>query len=222
MSPRSDVTPVTRHDISVAYGASTPPWPGDTPYECGWAWDMAQGASVNVGRVTTSWHVGTHADAPRHISDAGVPSELLPLDAFHGAVTLLDARDAADGRTIDREWLNRALDGRQLPERLLLRTGRSVVTGAFPANWPSLTRDAAAWLADGGVRLVGVDAPSVDPRDATDLAVHAALFSGGAWILENLHLADVAPGEWILTAYPVLVVGADAAPVRAILDSPAR
>ena len=57
---------MTRYDISVAFSADTPPWPGDTPYSCGWAWDMAQGDSVNVGRVTTSWHVGTHADAPRH------------------------------------------------------------------------------------------------------------------------------------------------------------
>ena len=57
---------MTRYDITIAMGAGTPEWPGDTPFSCGWAWDMAAGASVNVGKVTTSLHVGTHADAPLH------------------------------------------------------------------------------------------------------------------------------------------------------------
>ena len=213
---------MARYDISVAYGAETPPWPGDTPYTCGWAWDMGDGATVNVGRVSTSWHVGTHDDAPRHVSLAGKTSELLPLDAFHGAVTVLDATDAVAGRTITTEWLSRALEGRRLPDRLLLRTGRSVATGVFPDAWPALTAEAAAWLTRSGLRLLGVDAPSVDPRTATELKVHHALFGGGAFILENLHLAHVPAGDWVLTAYPVLVTGADAAPVRALLESPRR
>jgi arylformamidase len=213
---------VTRYDISVAFASATPEWPGDTPYTCGWAWDIEAGASVNVGRVSTSWHVGTHADAPLHVRRRGAPSETLPLDAFHGPVTVLDARDANVGGSITTEWLSAALEGRRLPTRLLLRTGRSVVMGAFPAEWPSLTPDAAAWLARGGLRLFGVDAPSVDPRSATELAVHHALFGGGAFVLENLYLGDVPDGDYILTAYPVLVIGADAAPVRAILETADR
>ncbi len=209
---------MTRYDISVAYGQATPAWPGDTPYSCGWAWEMSAGASVNVGRVTTSWHVGTHADAPLHVTQHGAASESLPLAAFHGPVTVLDARDANVGGSITTEWLIAALEGMRLPTRLLLRTGRSVLLGTFPAEWPSLTADAASWLTRGGLKLFGVDAPSVDPRTATDLTVHRALFGGGAYVLENLYLGDVPDGEYILTAYPVLVVGADAAPVRAILE----
>ena len=208
-----------RYDISVPYGVGTPPWPGDTPYSCGWAWDMTQGASVNVGRVTTSWHVGTHADAPRHVSLSGVASEDLPLAAFSGPATVIDARDAKAGPSITIEWLSSALDGRRLPERLLVRTGRSVATGVFPDEWPTLTPDAAHWLAHGGIRLLGVDAPSVDARTATALAVHHALFAGGAYVLENLKLSMVPNGDYHLTAYPVLVSGADAAPVRAVLDA---
>ena len=207
-----------RYDISVAYGPETPPWPGDTPYSCGWAWDISQGASVNVGRVTTSWHLGTHADAPLHVRVDGAASELLPMEAFSGPATVLDASNASAGPSITTEWLNSALDGRRLPERLLIRTGRSVASGTFPEEWPTLTSEAAAWLARGGLRLLGVDAPSVDPRTAKALAVHHALFDGGAWVLENLQLADVPEGEYHLTAFPVLVSGADAAPVRAVLE----
>ena len=210
---------MTRYDISIAYGDGTPPWPGDTPYSCRWAWDMSQGASVNVGRITTSWHVGTHADAPRHVSATGLTSESLPLSAFSGPATVLDASSANTGPSITTDWLSTALDGHRLPERLLLKTGCSVAAGIFPEAWPTLTAEAAAWLVRGGLRLLGVDAPSVDARTATTLAVHHALFGGGAYVLENLYLSHVPDGDYRLTAYPVLVTGADAAPVRAVLDT---
>ena len=210
---------MTRYDISIAYADTTPPWPGDTPYSCGWAWDMAQGASVTVGRVTTSWHVGTHADAPRHVSLSGHTSDALPLAAFSGHAVVLDASDANTGPSITTDWLSTALDGQRLPERLLLKTGCSIAAGVFPDAWPVLTAEAAAWLVRGGLRLFGVDTPSVDARTATDLVVHHALFGGGAYVLENLDLSRVPVGAYQLTAYPVLVTGADAAPVRAVLDA---
>lgn len=213
---------MTRYDISVAFSARTPEWPGDTPYSCGWAWDMAKGASVNVGHVTTSWHVGTHADAPLHVVANGAPSETMPLDAFAGPAMVIDARDASIGPVLTIEWLSTALDGRPIPARLLIRTGRTTASGTFPSGWPSLTPDAAAWLTKAGMRLFGVDAPSVDSKTATDLVVHQILFAGGAWFLENLSLDAVPDGDYHLTAYPVLVVGADAAPVRAVLESLGR
>lgn len=209
---------MTRYDISIAMGAGTPEWPGDTPFSCGWAWDMAAGASVNVGRVTTSLHLGTHADAPLHVTHGGAPSETLPLDAFCGPALVLDCQDAGEGPTLTTEWLEEALEGQRMPVRLLLRTGRTVAGGTFPAGWPTLTPSAATWLVRGGLRLLGVDAPSVDPKTATALTVHHALFDGGAFPVENLHLSAVPVGAYHLTAYPVLVEGADAAPLRAVLE----
>ncbi len=210
---------MTRYDISVPYAAATPPWPGDTPYSCGWAWDMSTGASVNVGRVVTSWHVGTHADAPLHVASSGAASEHLPLASFHGPATVVDARHAVPGATISVQWLIAALRGHPIPQRLLLHTGCSVAAGVFPDAWPTLTAEAAAWLTNAGLRLFGTDAPSVDARTATDLVVHHALFGGGAYVLENLSLDAVPVGDYVLSAYPVLVSGADAAPVRAVLET---
>ncbi|MCU0627749.1 MAG: cyclase family protein [Gemmatimonadaceae bacterium] len=183
-----------RLDISVAFGPATPPFPGDTPFDCGWAWDMAQGASVNVGRVTTSLHVGTHADAPLHVRPGAPASEALPLDAFRGPARVVDIAHAADGHELTWDELAPLL-GDAIPERLLLRTGRCVADGAFPAGWPALAADTARRLVAGGLRLLGTDCPSADLRPAQQLVVHHALFDGGA----------------------VLVTGADAAPVRAVL-----
>jgi arylformamidase len=177
---------------------------------------MAQGASVNVGRVTTSWHVGTHADAPLHVARDGAASESLPLPAFAGDAHVVDASALAGDEVLSAHWLADQLPAGRI-ERVLLRTGASVATGHFPNQWPTLDVEAVASLVARGLLLLGTDAPSVDARTATDLSVHRALFDAGACVLENLRLLEVAAGPYVLTAYPVLVAGADAAPVRAVL-----
>ncbi|HEV7991972.1 MAG TPA: cyclase family protein [Gemmatimonadaceae bacterium] len=203
-------------DISVAVGPATPEWPGDVPFQCGWTARIAEGASVNLSSVTSSPHVGTHADAPLHVRDGWPATESLPLDAFLGAVFVLDVRDAPSG------VLTLGADDRRLHgvERLLLRTGRSIAGGSFPEEWPVLGAPTASALAARGLRLVGVDAPSVDERESRSLPVHHALFAGGAYVLENLDLRDVAEGRYELVALPQRLVGLDAAPVRAALIAP--
>jgi len=200
-------------DISVILRPGTPEWPGDAPFECGWTCRLAGGASVNLSHVAGSPHVGTHADAPLHVRDGAPASEALPLDAFIGEALVLDVSDAPPGE------LALAADDRRLAgcTRLLLRTGRSVADGRFPASWPALSAATASALAKRGVRLVGVDAPSVDDRESKTLDVHHALFDGGAWVLENLDLRGVPPGRHELVALPLRYAGLDAAPVRALL-----
>ena len=106
---------------------------------------------------------------------------------------------------------------RSFPSRLLCRTGFSVAAGVFPEAWPTLSESATAWLVSQGVVLWGTDAPSVDTRASKLLPVHHMLFTGGAYMLENLSLAHVAPGLYELLAQPISIAGADAAPVRAML-----
>lgn len=201
-------------DISVTLAPHTPEWPGDTPFSCGWNWRMADGASVNLSAITTSPHVGTHADAPLHVRDDAAASDQLPLRAFIGAAVVLDV----SGRSgeLDREALGAAGLGRT-PTRLLLKTQRSIASGAFPEAWPALTDACAAALTAEGLLLLGVDCPSVDLRDSKALLVHHALFNGGAYILENLDLSLVTAGPYDLMAAPVKYGGLDAAPVRAVL-----
>jgi arylformamidase len=109
-------------------------------------------------------------------------------------------------------------DGRVLgATRLVLRTGRTIATGAFPAAWPWLDPACVTTLCEAGLVLLGVDAPSVDARDSKDLATHHALFAGGAYNLENLDLRAIDAGQYGLVALPLRVTGLDAAPVRAVL-----
>ena len=205
-------------DISIPFAQHIPVWPGDTPFSCGWTARREDGSSVNLASLHCSAHAGTHADAPLHVESAWGASETLPAAAFVGdAVVVALPDDHETHREIDASLMARLLHDAGAPTRVLLRTGYSVASGIFPDTWPVLDEGAATWLVQQGVRLFGVDAPSVDARTSTTLPVHHALFSSGAFVLENLALGAIPAGRYTLLAQPLLVVGADAAPVRALL-----
>lgn len=201
-------------DISVAFDAATPPWPGDTPFSCGWAWAMADGASVNVSKWETSPHVGTHADAPLHVMRDGAGADQLPLEPFVGSCRVADVRDVRG--EISLEQLKEG-GWRSGTKRLLLLTGQSTADGTFPVEWPALAAETAQALVRDGLILLGVDAPSVDGRESKTLEVHHVLFGARCYVLENLDLRGVHAGEYELLAPPLKVGRCDAAPVRAFL-----
>ncbi len=201
------------HDISIAVGEGTPEWPGDTPYSCRWTWEIARGDSVNVSEIRSSPHVGTHADAPLHVHDGWPASHELPLEAFIGRAFVLSVDPLLP--LVEPAHLARLPAGPV--ERLLLRSGRTIASGAFPDSWPALSDAALRLLLDRGLRLLGVDAPSVDARTSTTLDIHKALFANGACNIENLDLRGVDDGFYELIALPLKVLSADAAPVRALL-----
>ena len=205
-------------DISVLVRPGTPEWPGDVPFSCGWSSRLADGASVNLSHTAGSPHVGTHADAPLHVRDGAAASDELPLQPFLGEVLVLDLSDAPAGELAlgaDDPRVHGCM-------RLLLRTGRTIAGGRFPDAWPVLSVATATTLARGGVRLIGVDAPSVDERESRTLEVHHALFDNGAYVLENLDLRGIAAGRYELIAPPQRLAGLDAAPVRALLRDSRR
>jgi arylformamidase len=206
---------VSIRDISIAIGEGTPEWPGDTPYSCRWTWQIARGDSVNVSEITSSPHVGTHADAPVHVSDGWPASHDIPLEPFLGRAIVLTVDPSLP--FVEPAHLASLPPGPI--ERLLLRSDRSIASGSFPDSWPALTDASLTLLLERGLSLLGVDSPSVDVRTSTTLAIHHLLFSGGAFNIENLDLRGVEDGAYDLIALPLKITSADAAPVRALLRS---
>jgi arylformamidase len=178
---------------------------------------MAAGSSVNVSSVTMSPHVGTHADAPIHVQQGGIGADLLPLEAFYGAVVVVDVSDCTGAIEFDLLSERIKLAGGVNPERILLKTGKTIADGAFPESWPMLSRECAVQLAQNSFRLLGVDCPSVDDRNSKTLDVHHALFDANAYVVENLDLRHVEAGRYRLVAFPTKFVDLDAAPLRAVL-----
>jgi arylformamidase len=88
---------------------------------------------------------------------------------------------------------------------------------ALPEAFTALTIEAARHLVRAGVRLVGIDTPSIDDPQAADLPVHRVLAREGVAILEWLDLEQVQEGIYQLVALPLRLDPSEASPVRAIL-----
>lgn len=191
-------------------------WPGDTPVRLEQRWSRARGDSVTVGSFQQSLHAGTHCDAPLHFLSEGAAAESLNPPLLCGPALVVDARgrEVIDISAVD--W--GAIERKQpRPQRVLLRTDAWPDSRTFPVKIPVLSLEAIGRLAAAGVHVLGVDLPSVDPLDCPRLANHHALHRAGIMILEGLDLAQVAPGHYDMLALPMLIPGADGAPVRALL-----
>jgi arylformamidase len=201
-------------DISPPISADTPPFPGDTVYAQRWVAEIGPGCPVNVSAITLSPHLGAHADAPLHYARDASAIGQVDLEPFLGRCRVIHAIDR--GPLIKPEHLHHAAD--HLPPRVLVRTcvtAPTVWSSAFSAFAP----ETISWLAGLGVRLVGIDAQSVDPADSKTLVSHQQLLAHDMRVLENLVLNDVEPGDYELIALPLKLIGADASPVRAVLRS---
>jgi arylformamidase len=102
-------------------------------------------------------------------------------------------------------------------ERVLLATGTFPDPNSFRDDFAALTPELIDFLHDSGVRLVGIDTPSVDLFDSKELETHHRFLAHDMAILEGLMLAHVPEGCYELIALPLHLVGFDASPVRAIL-----
>jgi arylformamidase len=200
------------YDISPTIRPEIPVWPGDTPFEARLAWSIAAGASVNVAAVSTTLHLGAHADAPFHTEPRGEGVGDLPLERYLGPcrVVKVPAAPLIEPRHV--EGIDLAS-----PRRLLFRSDSVRDRRSFPARFTALSPELAALLGERGVLLVGMDTPSVDPFESKDLAAHHALARGGVAILESLLLDGVPEGTYELIALPLKLAGLDASPVRAVL-----
>jgi arylformamidase len=205
---------VTLIDISEPLRGGMPVWPGDTEFSFELGWTKEQSGSVNVGRLTMSTHTGTHVDAPFHFDDEGLKVIELDPGVYVGPARVIEA-PGEDGIGA-KELRQHALEG---VSRLLIKTGSWRDRNVFPERITYLRPDAAPFLAEKGIRLVGVDVPSVDPIDSKDLPAHHALRSNGIHILEGAVLDGVEPGDYELISLPLALQGADGSPVRAVLRS---
>ena len=81
----------------------------------------------------------------------------------------------------------------------------------------TLAPDVPAWLGAQGVRLIGLDVPSVDQVDSTTIPIHRALDAANIIILENLDLRAAPAGVYELISLPLKIAGGDGSPIRAVL-----
>lgn len=205
-------------DVSLPIGPDLLAWPGDPKVSVEPAARVERGDDANVSELRMSTHAGTHIDPPAHLQDVDSTVDRIPIEVLIGPADVVDLRSLVTP-VVGRDALVESLPAGT--ERVLFKTRNSDLWDESRSRWPdryvALSADAARWLVDAGIRLVGTDFLSIEAADAPGLPVHRTLLSAGIVILEGLDLRAVAAGEYTLACLPLKIAGGDGAPARAVL-----
>jgi len=203
------------HDVTVPLTPGMPTYPGDPPFELEAIRSLAEDR-YRLSRLVLSTHAGTHVDAPAHFLDGGATVDQLPLEILLGKARVVELSSRERVERADME----ALDLRD-DLRVLLKTRMSgqMLRTAYQEDHLYVTVDAAHYLAQAGIKLVGFDYLSIDRAGSADFPAHHALLGKGVVVVEGLDLSEVEPGEYDMTCLPLRVAGADGAPARVVLRS---
>ena len=204
-------------DVTYPFTQKMVHWPGQPPTSLSRVSSIAEGKDSNVSVLHMSLHTGTHMDAPLHFLAEGADITAAPLEAMFGSV-----RVASITGSISREELEayEARDGTfEAGEKVFFRTensSRDWLEEPFREDYVAVEADAARYLADKGLLVVGVDYLSVAPFKNT-AETHRVLLGAGVWIIEGLDLRAVSEGRFEMVALPLKIEGSDAAPLRVLL-----
>lgn len=172
-----------------------------------------KGDHLALSSISTTLHIGAHADAPSHYHPNGASIEQRDLERYIGPCTVLRVK-AAPKERIGRKHLPA---GFTPCPRVLFASDSFNDVRRWTDDFNSFEPELIHHLADRGVRLVGIDTPSVDPSASKALESHQAIFARDLSVLEGLWLKEVPAGEYFLVALPLAITGGDASPVRAVL-----
>lgn len=206
-------------DLSHPLANGMPGYPGDPQLAVSACARIAT-HSCNVSRVVLSTHTGTHLDAMSHVFDEGRTLDQMPLGWFHGPARMLRLPKEANTEITAADLEPHAVHLRA-GARIILNTGwyRQFGTPRFFAEHPSLTLEAAHYLASKKIRLLGLDLPS-PARDWIE--PHRILLAKDVEIVlvESLANLDALPEEFTFIGFPLNFQGRDGSPIRAVALCP--
>ncbi len=174
----------------------------------------------NITEFSLSTHQGTHLDAPFHFYDDGKTIDQVQLKRFFGPAVLVDL--APDSYLeakipITVEMFKPYKDKFQQGARIIYRTGWDRMFGKpeFFSNFPTLTLEAARWIADQGIGMLGMDTPtpSTDWKECHLILLkeHVEIV-----IVESLTNLNLLPEKFTFIGFPLNIKGRDGAPIRAV------
>lgn len=193
-------------------------FPGDPPVSVVPTHAIRSGDPYNVSALRLGSHTGTHVDPPRHFFPRGRGVDRLDLEALFGPCWVAEIGPRV--RRIEPDDIERLPEG---VERVLFRTRNSNRWARSPNFFPeyvALSPEGAAALAERRVRLVGLDALSIERSSDGRFPVHRTLLGQGIVILEGLRLEPARRGPATLACFPLRLVDGDGGPCRALLGSP--
>jgi arylformamidase len=200
------------YDISPPITERLAVWPGDTAPKREVLLDMKRGDNITLSTLHATVHLGAHADAPSHYGKDAPAIHERSLDYYVGPCQVIHVR--ADRR---QRISPAKLPERIEAERVLIASGTHPDPENFNEDFAALSPELIETLHGKGVKLIGIDTPSVDLFESKDLPSHRMFLKYDMAILEGLVLSGVPDGVYELIALPLKLVEFDASPVRAIL-----
>jgi arylformamidase len=199
-----DITPPVSPRLAV--------WPGDTRAERAVLQDLARGDAVTLSTLRATVHLGAHADAPNHYGLGAADIGSRDPGYYLGPCQVIRA-SVGRGERVATGMLS---DPIREP-RVLIATGTYPDPERWNDDFAGLEPELVEACAGHGVRLIGIDTPSVDLFASKDLPAHGRFLAHDMAILEGLVLDRVPAGRYELIALPLRLEGFDASPVRALL-----
>lgn len=208
-------------DLSPTLTATTGVFPGDVAFSREVAMSFEAGHHLTLSSIRTTLHVGAHADAASHYSAEGEGIDRRDPSLYIGPALVVRAKvnrgERVTKKCFDGSFLESLQAGSKLPGRLLVWTG----TFPDPQNWnsdfASFDPEFIEQVASLGVRVIGIDTPSIDPESSKALESHQAVRRLSLGVLEGLCLDSVPEGIFTLMAQPMKIGQGDAGFVRALL-----
>lgn len=201
-------------DISVSLESGMVHWPGDPVIQIKRVLNIDKGDDCNVSRLLIGSHTGTHMDAPLHSLRDGKGLDQMPIDTTIGPARVIEIKDKEAIKAQELK-ANKIRKG----ERILFKTinSRHWKNNTFRKDFVYIAQDAAWYLAQQKVCIVGIDYLSVGGFYKDSLETHQALLKAGIWVIEGLNLLKVKAGKYDLVCLPIKIFNSDGAPARAVL-----
>jgi len=205
------------YDISMPLSNNLVSWPGDPQINLNKKRSISNGDACNLTSLEMSTHSGTHIDAPYHFIEDGYTSEFIPLDVLIGRCVVIEVKCKYYIEVDD--FIDYSI---RRNDRVIFKTLNSEYFSSGQTNinfnFVSLSLDAAVFLKEKGVILVGIDYLSIEKYGSVDHEVHEVLLGNNIIVLEGLDLSNVPEGNYHLTCLPLKILGSDGAPARAVLS----
>ena len=205
------------YDATLAVHEKMVVFPGDPPFKTEPVSRIETGEDYNLTRFSMGTHLGTHVDPPAHFIDNGATVDQVALETLVGPGVVADLRGCPQ---IDRRALEKAAIAGY--KRVLLKTdnGPRLLEAPLHPDTVHLAEDGARYLVENRIRLVGIDALSIEHPENPGSPVHHLLLEAGVLVVEGVHLLEIAPGGYEIFCLPLKIKGADGAPARVILRGP--
>jgi arylformamidase len=205
-------------DISLPIEDGMAGFPGDPPVEVRKVRSLERGDRYDLSQLSMGTHSGTHVDPPSHFLRGRPTVDALDFTVLNGPCSVV--RTLSGVREVGPEDVARLPAG---TVRALFRTRNSEQYAAgrpMDPEFVAVGLEAASALLDRGVKLVGIDGPSVDRANSKAFPVHRALLGTGVILIEGLQLSEAPEGPYELRCLPLRVAAGDGAPCRAVLVAP--